>query len=149
MENSSLVSDQTEVCNILNDFYIHIAKEIGINNQSACASTTTQPNIQTIKDNCLVEGFDNLDFKPVSESQVKKKYKFSQLAVPKRQQASIVFQLNSESGDRSYSWSCVQYFNKGVFQNQFPDRLKVAKVSRIFKKDDPYIKRTTELLVCS
>ena len=35
MENNCLVSDQTEVCNILNDFYINIAQEIGINNQQA------------------------------------------------------------------------------------------------------------------
>ena len=37
MENNSLVSDQAEVCNILNDFYINIAKEIGINNQTSDA----------------------------------------------------------------------------------------------------------------
>ena len=70
MENNSLVSDQTDVCNILNDFYINIAKEIGINNQSAYDSTTTHPSIQAIKDNSPIEGFENFEFKPVSESQV-------------------------------------------------------------------------------
>ena len=72
MENNSLVSDQAEVCNILNDFYINIAKEIGINNQTSDTATTTHPSIQAIKDNSPIEGFENFDFKPVSESQVLK-----------------------------------------------------------------------------
>ena len=60
MENNSLMSDQGEVCNILNDFYINIAKEIGINNQTTDAATITHPNIQAIKDNSPIEGFENL-----------------------------------------------------------------------------------------
>ena len=68
MENSSLVSDQAEVCNILNDVYINITKEIGINNQTSDAATTTHPSILAIKDNSPIQGFENFDFKPVSES---------------------------------------------------------------------------------
>ena len=56
MENNSIVSDQAEVCNILNDFYINIAKEIGINNQTTDAATTTHPGIQAIKDNSPIGG---------------------------------------------------------------------------------------------
>ena len=48
MQNNSLVSNQTEVCNILNDYYINIAKETGIDNQSADAATTTHPKIKAI-----------------------------------------------------------------------------------------------------
>ena len=57
------------MCNILNDFYINIAQEIGINNQSA-VSTATHPSIQAIKENSPKEGYDNFDFEPVSGSQV-------------------------------------------------------------------------------
>ena len=32
-------------------------------------------------------------------------------------------------------------FNKSVSQQQFPDRLKIAQVSPIFKTDDPFIKK--------
>ena len=63
---------QAEVCNILSDFYINIAKEIGINNQTTDAAITTHPSIQAIKDNSPIEGFESFDFKPVSESQVLK-----------------------------------------------------------------------------
>ena len=86
MENNSLVSDQAEVCNILNDFYINIAKEIGINNQTSDAATTTHPGIQAIKDNSPIEGFENFDFKSVSESQV---LKIINSLSSKRQEVSI------------------------------------------------------------
>ena len=46
-------------------FYINIAQEIGINNQSA-VSTATHPSIQAIKENSPKEGYDNFDFEPVS-----------------------------------------------------------------------------------
>ena len=47
MESNSLVYNQREMLNILNDFYINIAKEIGIKKyQSADAATTTHPSIQ-------------------------------------------------------------------------------------------------------
>ena len=35
----------------------------------------------------------------------------------------------------------ISIFNKGVSQIQFPERLKVAQVSPIFEKDDPFIKK--------
>ena len=60
-ENDSHVSNQTEIRNILNDFYINIAQEIGINNQSA-DSSDTHPGIQAIKENSPKEGYDNFDF---------------------------------------------------------------------------------------
>ena len=34
MENNALISDQKEVCSVLNEFYLNIAKEIGINSQT-------------------------------------------------------------------------------------------------------------------
>ena len=52
-------------------FYINIAQEIGINNQSA-DSSATHPSIQAIKENSPQEGYGNFDFEPVSGSQVLK-----------------------------------------------------------------------------
>ena len=47
MESNILVYNQRKMFNILNDFYINIAKEIGIKKyQSADAATTTHPSIQ-------------------------------------------------------------------------------------------------------
>ena len=71
MENDCLVSDQKEVCNILNDFNINIAQDIGIHNQSSDPAGT-HPSIQAIKENNPNEGYENFDFKPISEGQVLK-----------------------------------------------------------------------------
>ena len=90
MENNSLVSNQAEVCNIFNDFYMNIAKEIGINNQSKDAATTTHQSIQAIKDNSYIEGFENFEFKLVSESQV---LNIINSLSQRRQQVSIKFHL--------------------------------------------------------
>ena len=147
MENNSLVSDQAEVCNILNDFYINIAKEIGINNQTSDTATTTHPSIQAIKDNSPIEGFENFDFKPVSESQVLKI--INSLSSKKATGVDQIPPKILKAGAEVLSGPVSSIFNKGVSQNQFPDRLKVAQVSPIFKKDDPFIRRTTDLSVCS
>ena len=71
MENDCLVSDQKEVFNILNDFYINIAQEIGIHNQSSDPAGT-HPSIQATKENSPNEGYENFYFKPISEGQVLK-----------------------------------------------------------------------------
>ena len=139
MENNSLVSDQAEVCNILNDFYINIAKEIGINNQTSDTATTTHPSIQAVKDNSPIEGFENFDFKPVSESQVLKI--INSLSSKKATGVDQIPPTILKAGAEVLSGPVSSIFNKGVSQNQFPDRLKVAQVSPIFKKDDPYIKK--------
>ena len=56
------------MCNNLNDFYINIAQEIGINNQST-DSPVTHPSIHAIKEISPKEGYDNFDFEHVSGSQ--------------------------------------------------------------------------------
>ena len=50
MEKDNLISDQKEVCNVLNDFNVHVAKEIGINNKSPY-NTGPHPIIEAIKEN--------------------------------------------------------------------------------------------------
>ena len=135
MVNNSLVSDYTEVCNIINDFYINIEQDIGINNQSADAATTIHPSIQAIKDSSSSEGFEPFDFKPVSKSQALKfNDKFAQFKKDNRCRSNST--QNSKSGSRGFIWP-----DSRCSQNQFPDRLKVAQVSPIFKKGDSFIKK--------
>ena len=47
------------MCNNLNDFYINIAQEMGIKNQSA-DSSATHPNIQAIKERVQKRGIKTL-----------------------------------------------------------------------------------------
>ena len=50
IENDNSISDQKEVCNVLDDFYVNVAKEIGINNKSR-HNTGSHPIIEAIKEN--------------------------------------------------------------------------------------------------
>ena len=138
MENNCLVSDQTEVCNILNDFYINIAQEIGINNQQA-DSSAMHPSIQAIKDNSPFGGYDTFAFKPVSESQV-----FKIVNSLNSKKATGVDQIPPKIlrvGAEALSAPISSIFNMSISQKKFPDSMKVAQVSPIFKKDDPFIKK--------
>ena len=71
MENDCLASEQKEVCNLLNDFYINIAQEIGIHNQFSDPAGT-HPSIQAIKENSPNEDYEKFVFKTISDSQVLK-----------------------------------------------------------------------------
>ena len=106
MENNCLVSDQTEVCNILNDFYINIAQEIGINNQQA-DSSAMHPSIQAIKDNSSCGGYATFAFKPVSESQV---FKIVNSLNSKNYRFRSNPSKNTESGGRGTICTHFQYF---------------------------------------
>ena len=46
-----------------------------------------------------------------------------------------------KAGAKVLSGPISSIFNKRVSQKQFPDRLKIAQVSPIFKTDDPFIKK--------
>ena len=124
------------MCNILND--INIAQEIGINNQSA-DSSATHPSIQAIKKNSPLEGYENFDFEPVSGSQVLKI--INSLSSKKATGVDQIPPKILKAGADALSGPISSIFNKSISQKQFPDRLKEAQVSPIFKKDDPFIKK--------
>ena len=57
MENNALISDQEEVCNVLNDFYVNTAKEIGINSQTNVGEN--HPSILAIRQ-IVLKGLFNI-----------------------------------------------------------------------------------------
>ena len=66
-EDDNLISDQSVVCEKMNDFYINIAKNIGI--EKAEPVNEEHPSIKKISENIDVESFN---FRPVTEKQVSK-----------------------------------------------------------------------------
>ena len=65
LEKDTLISDQKEVSCVLNDFYINIAQEIGINAQSY--ELDTHPSIMAINENSPAESYPTFNFKPVNQ----------------------------------------------------------------------------------
>ena len=70
MENNALINDQKEVCSVLNEFYVNIAKEIGINSQTV--DGRNHPSILAIQENSPEEGYSSFNFKPVDQKLVMK-----------------------------------------------------------------------------
>ena len=48
-ENGKIISDQKDVCNVFNDFFINVAKDIGSNNDTS--DFTSHPSINKIHEN--------------------------------------------------------------------------------------------------
>ena len=53
---------------LLNDFYINIAREIGIDLQSQ--DIANHPSIEEIKENTTEQGYSSFNFKPVIGQQI-------------------------------------------------------------------------------
>ena len=70
MENNALISDQKEVCSVLNEFYVYIAKEIGINSQTV--DGRNHPSLLAIQENSPEGGYSSFNFKPVDQELVMK-----------------------------------------------------------------------------
>ena len=65
-DGDSLIADQKQVCERMNTFYVNIAKNIGIENNTPV--NDKHSSIEKIKENANVSSFE---FSPVTEAQVK------------------------------------------------------------------------------
>ena len=137
LENDTLIADQKEVSGLLNDFYINIAREIGIDSQSQ--DMANHPSIEAIKENTPEQGYSSFNFKPVDQSLVSKSIKKLN---PKK--ATGVDQLPAKlikAGSTALAGPISTVFNLCAKNNQFPNDLKCAQVRPIYKKDDPFVKK--------
>ena len=67
LENDKLINDQQEVCNISNDSFVNVAKNVG---ENSIPINEEHPSLLKIKENLTVKS--DLQFKPVDEEFVNK-----------------------------------------------------------------------------
>ena len=137
MENNALISDQKEVCSVLNEFYVNIAKEIGINSQTV--DGRNHPSILAIQENSPEEGYSSFNFKPVDQELVMKT--INKLNTKKATGVDNLPPKILQVAAEAISAPLSNIFNKSIKNGQFSDDLKDAQVSPLFKKDDPFIKK--------
>ena len=128
LENDTLIADQKEVSGLLNDFYINIAREIGIDSQSQ--DMANHPSIEALKENTPEQGYSSFNFKPVDQSLVIKSIKKLN---PKK--ATGVDQLPAKlikAGSTALAGPISTVFNLCADKNQFPNDLKNAQVRPIY-----------------
>ena len=71
-ENEKLVSDQTEVCNIFNKYFVNIAKDID-KDPPILSGILKPPNIEKIMENNPTKDPESqFSFKPTTETYIRK-----------------------------------------------------------------------------
>ena len=134
-ENEDLISEQNEICNILNNFYVNIADNIGISDKTP--SDETHPSIQKIREHTSSNA--SFDFQPVNHSSIKK---YLTKLNPKKATGvdTIPPKLLRYAAD-TIAQPIADIANGMLDCHEFPAKLKLAQVTPVFKKDDPFIKK--------
>lgn len=132
-ENDKIISDQKQVCEVFNDFFVNVAKDIG-NSTGNTHNLSTHPSVMKISEN-IPKDTPNFSFKEVTTEDVHK-------IVSK-------FDTKKATGVDGISTKLLKFcldpicrplsrlINTTIVQSKFPPRLKAAQVLPLFKKKDP------------
>jgi len=133
-ENDNLVSDQSQVSTILNDFYVNIANNIGINNNTPV--NKDHPSISKIS----LHHTDNsiFDFKFTTCAEVKSH--LNSLDPKKATGVDALPPKILKAASNIISQPITNIANHMIKNSQFPNNLKLAQVTPIYKKEDPFVK---------
>ena len=127
-EEGKLVNDQQEICDIFNNFFVNVAKNIG---ENSIPVNSQHPSITKIQENNITHSI--LDFKPIEESFIIK-----QINKPS---------LKKATGHDGISAKILKFAKPVVLQpitflinetikvSEFPDECKKAMVSPLHKKN--------------
>jgi hypothetical protein len=132
LENDQIVSDTEKVCSIFNDFFIDITKNIVQDDDISNDGVTRNESITKIREH--YRGHGHFNFTPVSVDMVFKKLKNLN---PKK--ASGYDNIPSKLIKLAATFIGEQItplINESIILSCFPNPLKYADVSPIFKKSD-------------
>ena len=134
-----IVNDSTKVGNILNEYYINVTKDIGpydaIKDQDTYEDIVephkTNKSVMFIRDNIVNEGFA---FKPISDDVILKLLK--NVKSNKATGYDTIPPKAIKIGEDQLCLPITYLVNKSIETCTFPENLKHAEVTPIFKKDD-------------
>ena len=129
-ENQITLSDNNEVADIFNDFYVNVAKDIG---KDFAFDENNHPSIENILEQNISQ--DCFNFSHVEQSTVSNILnKFNAKKATGIDKISVkLLKLGSQSLVPFYT----HFINKSIDTGIFPDRLKQAQVTPVYKKNDP------------
>ena len=132
-DTNTLESDQTKVCELLNDFYINIARNIGINDKRD--TTQEHPSITKIKEN----NNHNISFKFKHTTPQIVKKQLKKLNPKKATGCDNIPPKVLKAAADPLSLPITKLINTMIDKQCFPESLKMAQVTPIYKKDDPFV----------
>ena len=133
-ENGNLVTETENVTEIFNDFFVHVADNIG---KGQSFDPDNHPSIKKIKENH--KSSELFEFKPVSESDVTKI--IDKMNVKKAVGVDKLSVKLLKAGKSSLVTPITSLVNTTLATSIFPDRLKEAQVTPLYKKCDPLLKK--------
>ena len=130
-ENNKIISDPKKVGEIFNDFFINVASDIGT---GETPSGPEHPSIKAIKENNKVPP-NSFSFVQVDQSKVEKYLKDigTKKATGIDNVSSKILNLTSTV----MIGPITSLINSMIKNSTFPDTLKSARISPIFKKENP------------
>ena len=150
-EKNKLAKTDPETAEVLNNFFSNIVQNLGIsknsNNKPLVSNTNdatlkailkyrNHPSIIAIQNKCKDKG--NFNFIEVDQKQIEKE--ILKLDVNKAPQSSdILIRVLKENSDIFSSFLC-NSFNNSMKLSTFPEILKHADITRLYKKGKKYIK---------
>ena len=141
LSESKLVQNQTEVCNIFNDFFVNIAGELGTDNTENVSSSNPCEHI--------VRDEDDAYFKPVNCNTILNK--LDKIDVNKSTGVDGVSPKLLKLAAVPLAPTITTLVNQSITSSRFPNDLKKALVTPVHKKKDPLRKvnyRPVSILPC-
>ena len=132
-ENDKIISDQKEVCNVFNSYFVNVAKDIGKDCTQYDRDFSTHPNILNILKNGHFSD-KKFPFRPISENETRKI--FSKLNVKKSTGVDNISAKLLKACAPSLSHAVSSLINLSFAKGIFPSRLKNAQVIPLHKKKD-------------
>ena len=147
-DNDTIVSDDQSISEELNTFFKNATKSLNIRQnshktdgskeiedqvQKAISKYKNHPSIILIKSKIKVP--ELIVFTEASVSDIEKE--LSNLNTKKASTSKNMTAKVLKASIENYSEALTKLFNNTILTSDFPDKLKVAGVSPIFKKDDP------------
>ncbi|XP_069133195.1 uncharacterized protein [Argopecten irradians] len=129
-ENDDIVSDQTDVSNIFNEFYVNVASDIG-NDENG----NDEFVLANIREHTKSDVNNQFHFKPATPVSIEKCIK--SISLKKATGIDGVSPRLLRACCEQVKFPLCNLFNHCIRENSFPDRLKEAQVVPVFKKKDP------------
>ena len=135
LENGNVISDPDSVCNIFNDHFSKIANDIGRNLNDE--EVKNHESVQKIREN--IPRSEPLVFKQVSEKQVNRYIRSigNAKATGLDNHSAKILKIIQPC----YVTHLTRLVNRMFAESTFPESMKNARVTPIFKKEDPLLKK--------
>lgn len=132
-ENNKLITENQEICEKFNTFFINVAKDIGENEgpHTACE----HPSIQAIRAN-ISSSESEFHFKPVNEAKVTGY--LGRVGPGKATGLDTISSKILHLSKDVVMGPTTSLVNRRIADRRFPASLKEARVSPVFKKKDPF-----------